>query len=228
MYQSKRNHPKYSKAGSLALLGMSLLAVQPLSVASGDSAHSGHHSRAAAESGQDPHAHHRHMMQQRDYRRSEHDYQPPDLPLLSMDGEPTSLGAELASGKPLLLNFIFATCTTICPVLSASFSSVQEKLGSDRDQVRMLSITIDPEHDRPQQLRDYAERFQAGSQWRFLTGEMNDIVAVQKSFNAYWGNKSSHEPATFLRAEQGGPWVRLDGLASAAEILDEYHQLASR
>ena len=180
---------------------------------------------AAAEA-HDPHAHHHHMMQHKDFQRSEHDYRLPDLPLVTMDGGHTSLLAELDRDQPVMLNFIFATCTTICPVLSASFSSVQEKLGDERDRVRMLSVTIDPEHDTPEQLRAYAERFHAGPQWQFFTGEVDDIIAVQKAFDAYWGNKSNHEPTTFLRGAKQGPWVRLDGLASAATILEEYRGLS--
>jgi protein SCO1/2 len=212
----------------IVLLSAALLLLRPLpGVAEELVAHLAPIHVAAAAAVGDPHAHHRHMMvmQKKDFQRSEHDYQPPDLPLVSMDGSHTSLLAELERDEPIMLNFIFSTCTTICPVLSASFSSVQQQLGEDRDRVRMLSITIDPEHDTPEQLRAYAERFHAGPQWQFLTGNIDDIVAVQKAFGAYWGNKTNHEPATFLRGSKQGPWVRLDGIASAAIILEEFNRL---
>ena len=89
----------------------------------------------------------------------------------------------------------------------------------------MISITIDPEHDTPERLEAYAERFRAGSQWRFLTGDLDQIVAVQKAFDVYRGSKMNHEPITFLRVEEEAPWVRLDGLASAADVVREYQQL---
>ena len=175
----------------------------------------------------DPHAHHRHMLESSSYSRSVHSYELPHLTLVDMDGQETRLADELNRDQPVMLNFIFTTCTTICPVLSATFAQVQEKLGTEADQVRMVSITIDPEHDTPERLHTYAARFEAGPQWRFLTGDLDAIVAVQKAFDAYRGSKMSHEPLTFLRASADAPWIRIDGIASAAEVMAEYRQLVA-
>lgn len=174
----------------------------------------------------DPHAHHHHMMQSKTYSRSLHHYQLPDLVLVNMQGEQTSLLNEVNRGQqPVMLNFIFTTCTTICPVLSATFSQVEQQLGAERDRVRMISITIDPEHDTPARLRAYAARYNAGPQWHFLTGKLPDIIATQKAFDAYRGTKMNHEPLTFLRVSEQEPWLRLNGLASAADVVKEYRQL---
>ena len=175
----------------------------------------------------DPHAHHRHMLESKTYSRSLHNYQLPDLALVDMEGQKTSLLSEVNRGQPVMLNFIFTTCTTICPVLSATFSQVEQQLGADREQVRMISITIDPEYDTPARLRAYAVRYDAGPQWQFLTGKLEDIVAIQKAFDAYRGTKMNHEPLTFLRASTQATWVRLDGLASAADVSREYRQLVA-
>ncbi len=186
--------------------------------------HAGHDAGAA----DDPHAHHRAMMQQTGYRRSEHDYALHDVPLVDMQGNQTSLLAQLDAGKPVMVNFIFTTCTTICPVMSATFQQVQSELGAERDQVRMISVSIDPEHDTPARLREYAELFDAGDQWEFLTGSLANSIAVQKGFDVYRGNKMNHEPTTLMRKGQGDPWVRIDGLASAADIVKEYHAMLGR
>jgi protein SCO1/2 len=173
----------------------------------------------------DPHAHHRHMMESKNYSRSLHSYELPDLAMLDMDNEKTSLLSEVNIDQPVMLNFIFTTCTTICPVLSATFTQVEQQLGDERDQVRMISITIDPEYDTPARLRAYAERYHAGPQWQYLTGNLQNIVAIQRAFDAYRGSKMSHEPLTFLRVSADAPWVRLNGLASAADVVREYRQL---
>lgn len=175
----------------------------------------------------DPHAHHRKMMQATNVRRSEHCYTLPDLSLVTADGEQVGLQAVLDAPKPVMVNFIFTTCTTICPIQSAAFRQVQQQLGAESDQVRMISFTIDPEHDTPERLRAYAARFGAGPQWQFLTGDLSDIVTVQKTFAAYRGNKMSHEPLTLLRASPDASWVRLDGMASAADIVREYRRLVA-
>jgi Uncharacterized protein SCO1/SenC/PrrC, involved in biogenesis of respiratory and photosynthetic systems len=89
----------------------------------------------------------------------------------------------------------------------------------------MVSISIDPEHDTPAKLKEYARKFGAGPQWQMLTGSVENSIAVQRAFNTYRGDKMNHEPATFLRAGKGKPWVRLDGFASAGELVKEYRQL---
>jgi protein SCO1/2 len=101
---------------------------------------------------------------------------------------------------------------------------VQRELGGDAKNVRMVSITIDPEQDTPEQLKKYATRFKAKSGWLFLTGELADIIATQRAFDAYRGDKMNHEPLTFLRHTPDGQWIRLDGFASASEVITEYRQ----
>jgi protein SCO1/2 len=173
----------------------------------------------------DPHAHHRHMMESTNYSRSEHDYQLPDVKLVNMAAGKTSLLDEVNVGKPVMVNFIFTTCTTICPVMSATFAQVQSELGAGSDALRMVSFSIDPEQDTPERLREYAGRFNAGPQWQFLTGSLENSVAVQKAFDVYRGNKMNHEPTTLMKAAGSDTWVRIDGLARASDIVAEYHRL---
>lgn len=194
------------------------------------SAHDQHESRAvghAHHEGGDEHAQHRQTMQRQGYDRSVRDYAVPDIALLDTDGSPVSLAQLLETDKPVLLTFIYTTCTTICPVLTATFSQVQQNLGDEAQGVRMISVTIDPDQDTPERMRAYAEQLHAGPQWRFITGERDRIVAVQKAFDVYRGSKTNHEPITLLRASGATSWVRIEGIASAADIVREYDALAS-
>lgn len=182
---------------------------------------------------QDPHAHHHHHHHampaaQDGYVRSQANYAIPDVKLVDADGAGVPLRSELAEqDKPVLLNFIFTTCGAICPVMSATFAQVQDALGAERDAVRMVSISIDPEQDTPAALKAYAGKYGAGPQWQMLTGSLDDSIAVQRAFDVYRGDKMNHQPATFLRAGRGQSWVRLDGFASAEDILREVRQLRS-
>ena len=187
----------------------------------------GRHTGKHQGTGHDGHAQHQQMMKRQGYARSAHDYVVPDRVLRDIDGNETTLQQVLDTDKPVLLNFIYTTCTTICPILSATFSQVQHDLGHEAHRVRMISITIDPDQDTPQRLREYAERFHAGPQWRFITGERDHIIAIQKAFDSYRGAKTNHEPITLLRAPRATSWVRIEGIASAREIISEYHALAS-
>ena len=176
----------------------------------------------------DPHAHHRQMLESKRYSRSLHDYQLPDLEVVNMAGEKTRLLDEVNPGKPVMVNFIFTTCTTICPVMIATFAQVQSELGAESDEVHMISFSIDPEHDTPERLREYAGRFNAGPQWQFLTGSLANSVAIQRAFDVYRGSKMNHEPTYLMKGADGNTWVRIDGLASATDIVTEYHRLVGQ
>jgi len=173
------------------------------------------------------HAKHMQMMKQHGYQRSVQKYTAPAVTLVDQNNQIVDLQAILADPKPLMLDFIYTSCTTICPVLSASFAQVQKVMGPDIDKLRMISITIDPDHDVPAVLHKYAKRFHAGKEWQFLTGNHNDIISVLKSFDAYRGDKSNHIPLSLIRVKPGGEWIRVEGFASAHELVDEYHTLSS-
>jgi protein SCO1/2 len=155
------------------------------------------------------------------------DYTVPDLWLVRDDGQRVSLPKELDDGRPVVLNFIYTTCPGVCPIMSAVFTQFQDKLGAERAKVHMVSISIDPEQDTPGRLRDYARRFSAGPQWQHYTGTVAASVAVQKAFAAYRGDKMNHDPLTLMRPAPGQPWVRIDGFASALDLLTEYAALAA-
>jgi len=152
----------------------------------------------------DPHAHHKLMMKQPGYTSSIHTYVIPELYLNDTHNTKVSLQEILGGDGPVMLNFIFTTCTTICPILSATFSQVQRELGSEAKNVRMISITIDPEQDTPERLKEYAGRFKAEYGWLFLTGYIDNIIATQKVFAAYRGDKMNYVLLTFIRRTQDG------------------------
>jgi len=162
------------------------------------------------------------------YVRSEQHYRIPDAILTDAYGKSISLAQELEADGPVIINFIYTRCATTCPALSGSFSELQRQLGPEMREVRLFTITIDPEHDSPARLREYAKRFRAGSGWMLLTGRRAEIVPVLKAFDAYDEDRSRHRPLTFLHAGPNAPWVRLDGLASATELAAEYRKVTAR
>jgi len=156
-------------------------------------------------------------------------YPVPDLRLLDQESRDVDLADVLREdGRPIALNFVFTTCNTICPVMTATFAKLRNELGESASDLRLVSVTIDPEHDTPAVLHQYAERYAAGADWRFLTGTVEEIVAVEKAFDAFAGSKMNHRPLTFLRAPGSGDWVRIDGFASAAELAAEVRSLTPR
>lgn len=169
----------------------------------------------------DEHAHHHHHEMPAGVQRSEASYAIPDVTLIDQDGHRVSVRDLLSTNKPILVNFIFTTCTAICPMMSATFAQVQQGLAGDSEKVLMVSFSIDPEQDTPTVLAAYAKRFDAGPQWLFLTGSLEDSIAAQKAFDAYRGDKMNHAPLTLLRASPDAEWVRYDGFASAPDLVQE-------
>jgi len=160
------------------------------------------------------------------YERSVRAYTVPDVVLFDSDARPMRLRELLASDNPVMVNFIFTTCSTICPVMVKVFADVPSRLGSSAKNLRMISISIDPENDTPAQLKSYAKNFGEGKHWRFLTGRVDDIKTVQRAFDTYRGDKMNHEPLTLMRYAQGKSWVRIDGFANPDELAREYRRVA--
>jgi len=161
------------------------------------------------------------------YRASRAEYRIPAVTLTDMDGVRAALPDALEGDVPVLVDFIFTTCTTICPVMSATWAEAQEMLTAEAVASRLVSISIDPEQDSPARLRAYAERFSARPGWRLFTGTLDDAIAVEKAFDAYRGDKANHVPLLFMRASADAPWVRIEGFAGAAQVVDEFHRMVN-
>lgn len=157
-----------------------------------------------------------------EYRRTLEKYQVPDVTLVNQDGERVDLQPFLTGDKPVILDFIYGTCTTICPVLSIGFSHFQKKLGPDADKVRLVSISIDPDNDTPAVMKEYLLRYNAREGWDFLTGKREDIIKVMKAFDAYVVNKMNHYPLTILHKPGAGKWIRINQLLSTSDLMQEY------
>ena len=171
----------------------------------------------------DPHAAHRAHMSAEN-RRSVARYNIPPVELVRDDGAQVRLGDELDDGRPVVMAFIYTSCTTICPVTSQTLAQLQSRLGSERARVHLLSISIDPEQDTPARLREYAQKFHAGADWQHYTGTVAASEAAQRAFDAYRGSKMSHQPVILVRVAPGADWVRFDGFPTADEVLAELPQ----
>lgn len=167
----------------------------------------------------DPHAHHHHA--EVPYARSTASYVVPAVSLLRADGKSVKLADELSDDRAVVLSFIYTSCTTVCPLTSATLSALQDKLGNAADRVHMVSISIDPEFDTPARLRDYAARYRAGPNWQHYTGTLAASQVSQRAFDVYRGDKMNHAPVTLVRAQPGAAWVRIDGFATADQLLSE-------
>jgi protein SCO1 len=94
-------------------------------------------------------------------------YPAPDFALLDQDANPVTESQFL--GHPWIADFIFTTCTSLCPTMSAHMADLQDRLPAD---VKLVSFSVDPIHDTPAALKAYAEKYHADTRrWIFLTGD---------------------------------------------------------
>ena len=76
-------------------------------------------------------------------------------------------------------------------------------------------------------MREYATRFGAGPEWQHYTGTVAASITTQNAFNVYHEDKMNHNPVVLLRAAPGKPWLRIDGLATADDLLHAYQNLVA-
>ena len=136
----------------------------------------------------------------------------PNVPLRTHEGETVRFFDDLVKDKVVVINFIYTTCTDVCPVDTARLKTVQEILG-DRvgKDIFMYSISIDPARDTPEALADYAERYRVGPGWLFLTGTEQDVLLLRKKLGLYIAGleeKLDHNMSFIIGNQRTGQWVK--------------------
>lgn len=101
-------------------------------------------------------------------------YSIPDFSFVDQDNKPFSTAD--ANGKILVVNYFFATCKDVCPRMNGMLAKIYPKF-QDVSSVQFMSISVDPEHDSPQVLNEYAKKFGAKSvSWKFLNGSKDMLL----------------------------------------------------
>ena len=169
----------------------------------------------------DPHAKHRAMMKQSQADASAaSDIKLRDEILLNQHGDKVRFVADVVGDHIVVMDFVYTTCTTVCPVLSAIFQQVQTKLG-DRlaSDVKMISMSVDPVRDTPERLKSYAQGLQAHPEWAWLTGEKTTVDEVLRGLGAYTPNFEDHPSIILVGDPQHGTWKRFFGFPGPDKIL---------
>ena len=109
----------------------------------------------------------------------------PGFALTSQDGRLVAL--KDLRGKVVAISFIFASCSSTCPLLMVKLVQVQDELGAAfGPRVAFVSITVDPENDSPDVLRQYALSFGANlAGWSFLTGDPSAVRGVIRRYGVF-------------------------------------------
>ena len=134
----------------------------------------------------------------------------PNLPVISQDGKTYQFYQDLVRDKIVIINFMFTNCQTVCPLMTSRMAEVRRRLGErvGKD-IFIYSITVDPEHDTQQVLKDYAEAFETGPGWLFLTGNREDLFAIRAKFGERSLVLSAHRSEAALGNDATGEWTKL-------------------
>lgn len=149
----------------------------------------------------------------------------PDVMVRTQDGRTVHFYRDLIQGKVVAVNFIFTTCTTVCPPMGALFGQLQaaerERLGRD---LFLISVSIDPVVDTPERLAAWGKKFGAKPGWTLVTGDKEDITTILKAMGVYVPSFQDHQPVTLIGNDSAGAWRRVYGFATArklASLIDE-------
>jgi protein SCO1/2 len=144
----------------------------------------------------------------------------PDVPVLDQNGKQIRFYSDLVQGKVVAINFIYTTCTTICPVLGATFANVQAQMGerSGRD-FSLISVSVDPVTDTPGRLKAWGAKFKAGPGWTLVTGKKQDVDTLLRALGASSAQKEDHPPLVLMGNDPKGLWTRAYGLMPLTELI---------
>jgi len=134
----------------------------------------------------------------------------PNLPVIDQNGRTLNFYDDVIKGKIVVISFIYTSCQDLCPLTTAKMAQMEDKLdGAVGRDLFFISMSVDPENDTPERMKAFADAFDAGPGWLFLTGRLEDIRAI----NYKLGDRSDrglsdHRNEIVLGNEPGGYWQR--------------------
>jgi len=143
----------------------------------------------------------------------------PDLPVLTQAGTRLAFRSQAIGDRLVVVSAVYTGCSTVCPLTIAIFQVLQARLGARvGNGVRLLTVTLDPEHDTPARLAEAAREAEAGPSWLWLTGRKPDLDRILYAMGAYSDDFTEHPPFVLVGDGRRGVWRRLFGFPSPEEL----------
>jgi protein SCO1/2 len=145
----------------------------------------------------------------------------PNVELITQDNQKVHFYTDLVKGRRVVIQFMFARCKDICPVITHHLVEVQRMLNGrvGRD-IFFYSITLSPEEDSTQDLKAFAKKHGVGPGWTFLTGKPDDILLLRKSLGFFYSNpkedadRNNHSGMVLVGTEPLMRWAMCEGGAN--------------
>ncbi len=148
----------------------------------------------------------------------------PNITLTNQDGEKVKFFDDLLKDKIVAINFIYTTCPDSCPLETAQLVKVQnimkDRIGKD---VFIYSITIDPDVDTPEKLKEYKEKF--GAKWDFFTGDEQEIISIRRKLGLYIEElaegSNNHNVSMIVGNQKTGRWMKRSPFENPYVLADQ-------
>jgi protein SCO1 len=151
----------------------------------------------------------------------------PDVEVLDQNGKKQRFYSDLVKDRVVVINFMFTTCTKICPMSGANFSKLQKVLGERLGQnVFLISVTTDPETDSPEKLKAWGEKFNAKAGWTLITGDKETVDGLLRVLTGDGLNKGYHVPSLVIVNDPRKLHRRAYGLEQPDRVVKMVDELA--
>jgi len=151
----------------------------------------------------------------------------PNVPLLTHEGKRVMFYDDLVKGKTVTMNFFFAQCDGVCPLVNANLEKVQKQFGAELGtKIFMYSFTLKPEQDDVKAIKAYREMYHAQPGWTFLTGKPEDLEKIRKGIGftypdpAIDADKTQHIGNVRYGNEPLMLWAACPGMANAKYLAE--------
>lgn len=152
----------------------------------------------------------------------------PDVEVLDQEGRKQRFYTDLVKDKVVVINFVFTTCKSMCPLLGTNFSKLQDALGDRLNkQVFLISVSTDPETDSPEKLKAWGEKFKAKDGWTFVTGNKEQLTSLLRVFTGDGPRTGYHIPSLYIVSGSKNTHRPAYGLASAEDVLKLIDELGA-
>jgi len=153
----------------------------------------------------------------------------PDFTLTDQAGQKVSLADQ--RGKLVLLTFLYTNCPDVCPLITQNLNQALQMLGTERDDVRVLAVSVDPEGDTPKSVDEYAKAHHLLPEFHYLIGSRDELTKVWKAYDvaavASDPELVDHTAYTMLVDQSGEGRVIYDSQVKAKDVVHDVRALLS-
>ncbi|MEW6129282.1 MAG: SCO family protein [Acidobacteriota bacterium] len=144
----------------------------------------------------------------------------PDVEVIDQDGKTWHFFSDLILNEQVAINFIYTTCEALCPMQAKTFSNIQAELENQPSNLKLISISIDPENDSPEKLKNWASQFNAKPGWTFLTGKKSEIEKLLKAMIGDSTGFKQHASIMFIGNAKADRWEQTFSFAPPNRVFE--------